>query len=86
MENIGAKFFGLNSRTWDDLEDAWGKMMSVSPTHMFLLNAGHDSREIQLPKKSKVTDVLPGIAEFKLGSKRAYLLAEGRLLNLAAAI
>lgn len=51
---------------------------------IILLNAGHDSREINLPSQSKVADILPGVAEYQLGGKKVYLLAQGRLLNLAA--
>ena len=51
---------------------------------LILLNAGHDSREIHLPLESRIAEILPGVAEYHFEDKRIYLLAEGRLLNLAA--
>lgn len=54
-----------------------------------ICNSGHFNAEIDLPALSKAASkrriVRPQIEEFSLGGKRIYLLAEGRLINLAAA-
>ncbi|MFO0839434.1 MAG: adenosylhomocysteinase [Phycisphaerae bacterium] len=53
-------------------------------------NSGHFDVEIDIPalkklSKKVVKDVRRNVDEFQLGNKRVYLLAEGRLVNLAAA-
>ena len=56
---------------------------------VILANAGHFDVEInkEALKKlaKKITRVRPMIEEYDLGTKKIYLLAEGRLVNLAAA-
>ncbi|PIP62561.1 adenosylhomocysteinase [Candidatus Roizmanbacteria bacterium CG22_combo_CG10-13_8_21_14_all_35_9] len=63
--------------------------LKVAKNGVILANAGHFDVEINkeaLNKLSiKVTKVRPMVEEFDLGNKKIYLLAEGRLVNLAAA-
>ena len=53
-----------------------------------LANAGHFDVEISKPDLEALSDsfgeVKPNITEYNIGGKRLYLLAEGRLVNLAA--
>lgn len=52
-------------------------------------NSGHFNAEIDLPRISKAASkrrmVRPHVEEFTIGKKRICILAEGRLINLAAA-
>jgi adenosylhomocysteinase len=54
-----------------------------------ICNSGHFDAEIDLPALSKAASrrrmVRPLVEEFVIGGKRIYLLADGRLINLAAA-
>ncbi|RLI03862.1 adenosylhomocysteinase, partial [Candidatus Bathyarchaeota archaeon] len=55
-----------------------------------LANAGHFNVEIDIPKLESITvskrKIRPHVEEYKLkNGKRIYLIAEGRLVNLAAA-
>lgn len=53
-----------------------------------LANAGHFDVEIDvaaLRRLAKASTTRPNVEEFKIGKKRIYLLASGRLVNLAAA-
>jgi adenosylhomocysteinase len=54
-----------------------------------ICNSGHFDAEIDLPALSKAASkrrmVRPLVEEFMIGDKRIYLLADGRLINLAAA-
>lgn len=52
---------------------------------LILLNAGHDSHEIDLTGINPSASPLPDVQEFIVNGKRIYVLAEGRLLNLAVA-
>jgi len=65
------------------------KHLKVAKPGVILANAGHFDVEINkdaLKKLAKkVTRVRPMVEEFDLGEKKIYLLAEGRLVNLAAA-
>jgi adenosylhomocysteinase len=56
----------------------------------FVANAGHFDVEIDIPALQKLAtgvrkEVRPFVDEYTVGSKRVYVLAEGRLVNLAAA-
>jgi adenosylhomocysteinase len=63
--------------------------LRAAKSGVILANAGHFDVEINkdaLKKLAKkVTRVRPMVEEFDLGHKKIYLLAEGRLVNLAAA-
>jgi len=63
--------------------------LKVAKSGVILANAGHFDVEInkEALKKlaKKVTRVRPMVEEYDMGSKKIYLLAEGRLVNLAAA-
>ncbi|VVA44537.1 Adenosylhomocysteinase [Candidatus Roizmanbacteria bacterium] len=63
--------------------------LKVAKPGVILANAGHFDVEInkEAMKKlaKKITRVRPMVEEYDLGSKKIYLLAEGRLVNLAAA-
>jgi len=63
--------------------------LKAAKSGVILANAGHFDVEINkdaLNKLAKkVTRVRPMVEEFDLGKKKIYLLAEGRLVNLAAA-
>jgi len=63
--------------------------IKAAKSGVILANAGHFDVEInkEAMKKlaKKVTHVRPMVEEYDLGSKKVYLLAEGRLVNLAAA-
>ncbi|UCG62188.1 MAG: adenosylhomocysteinase [Candidatus Zixiibacteriota bacterium] len=52
-------------------------------------NSGHFNAEIDLPKITKAASrrriVRPHVEEFTIGKKKIYILAEGRLINLAGA-
>jgi adenosylhomocysteinase len=52
-------------------------------------NSGHFNAEIDLPRIAKAASkrslVRPHVEEFKIGKKRIFILAEGRLINLAGA-
>ncbi len=52
-------------------------------------NSGHFNAEIDIPALEKASSkkrlVRPNVEEYTIGKKRIYLLAEGRLINLAAA-
>ncbi|UCD63198.1 MAG: adenosylhomocysteinase [Candidatus Zixiibacteriota bacterium] len=54
-----------------------------------IANSGHFNAEIDLPGITKAASkrrlVRPHVEEFTIGKKRIYILAEGRLVNLAAA-
>jgi len=55
-----------------------------------ICNSGHFDVEINIPALQKlasrvVREVRPQVDEYQLGRKRLYLLAQGRLINLAAA-
>jgi adenosylhomocysteinase len=74
-----------------------GNINVITKTHIekmkdgtILCNAGHFDVEIVIPELAamaqKVTkDVRPFVDEYVVNNKRIYLLAEGRLVNLAAA-
>ena len=56
----------------------------------FVANAGHFDVEIDIPALAKLAsgvrkEVRPFVDEYTLGSNKVYVLAEGRLVNLAAA-
>ena len=55
----------------------------------FVCNAGHFDVEISIKDLDKLggkpTRVRENVDEYKIGNKKIYLLAEGRLVNLAAA-
>ena len=56
----------------------------------FVANAGHFDVEIDIPALKKMSSgvregVRPFVDEYTVGGKRIYLLADGRLVNLAAA-
>ncbi len=61
----------------------------VAKDGVILAQAGHFDVEINIPKLSKMAKktsrLRPFVDEFNLGNKKIYLLAEGRLVNLAAA-
>lgn len=63
--------------------------LKIAKSGVILANAGHFDVEINkdaLKKLSKkITRVRPMVEEYSLGEKKIYLLAEGRLVNLAAA-
>jgi adenosylhomocysteinase len=63
--------------------------LKVAKSGVILANAGHFDVEINKDamKKlaKKITRVRPMVEEYDMGSKKIYLLAEGRLVNLAAA-
>jgi len=63
--------------------------LKVAKPGVILANAGHFDVEInkEAMKKlaKKITRVRPMVEEYDLGTKKIYLLAEGRLVNLAAA-
>jgi adenosylhomocysteinase len=63
--------------------------LKVAKPGVILANAGHFDVEInkEALKKlaKKITRVRPMVEEYNLGTKKIYLLAEGRLVNLAAA-
>ena len=63
--------------------------LKVAKPGVILANAGHFDVEInkQALKKlaKKIKQVRPMVEEFDFGTKKVYLLAEGRLVNLAAA-
>jgi adenosylhomocysteinase len=63
--------------------------LKAAKSGVILANAGHFDVEInkEALKKlaKKVTRVRPMVEEYDMGSKKIYLLAEGRLVNLAAA-
>ncbi|MEK7633246.1 MAG: adenosylhomocysteinase [Patescibacteria group bacterium] len=63
--------------------------LKIAKPGVILANAGHFDVEINknaLKKLAKkITRVRPMVEEFDLGKKKIYLLAEGRLVNLAAA-
>lgn len=63
--------------------------LKVAKSGVILANAGHFDVEINkdaLKKLAKkITRVRPMVEEYDLGNKKIYLLAEGRLVNLAAA-
>ncbi|EKE14787.1 MAG: hypothetical protein ACD_12C00302G0001 [uncultured bacterium] len=65
------------------------KHLKIAKPGVILANAGHFDVEINkvaLKKLAKkITRVRPMVEEFDLGLKKIYLLAEGRLVNLAAA-
>jgi len=54
-----------------------------------ICNAGHFNAELDLPALAKTASkrriVRPQVEEFTIGKKRVYVLAEGRLVNLASA-
>ncbi len=60
------------------------------PHGAIVCNSGHFDIEIDIPALKKLSkkvlkDVRPNVDEFQLNGKSIYLLAEGRLVNLAAA-
>lgn len=63
--------------------------IKVAKSGVILANAGHFDVEInkEVLKKlaKKITRVRPMVEEYNLGTKKIYLLADGRLVNLAAA-
>lgn len=58
--------------------------LSKAKQSLIIANAGHDSREIDIEGLCYIGEVLPGVGEYQLADKRIFLLAQGRLLNLAA--
>ncbi len=54
-----------------------------------IANSGHFNAEIDLPRITKAASkrriVRPHVEEFTIGKKKVYILAEGRLINLAGA-
>src|SRR3989339_2122270 len=63
--------------------------LKVAKPGVILANAGHFDVEInkEALKKlaKKIRQVRPMVTEYDLGNKKIYLLADGRLVNLAAA-
>ena len=63
--------------------------LKVAKTGVILANAGHfdvEINKVSLKKLAKkVRQVRPMVTEYDFGTKKVYLLAEGRLVNLAAA-
>ena len=61
---------------------------AVMKNGAMLANAGHFDVEINIPDLSAMSQsrktVKPNIEEFVVGDKKIYLLAEGRLVNLAS--
>ena len=55
---------------------------------VILANAGHFNVEIDIPSLSEMAEeiknVRDNIQEYRIGGKKIYLIAEGRLVNLAA--
>lgn len=65
------------------------KHFRTARSGVILAQSGHFDVEINIPAlrkmSSSVRSVRPMVEEFALGKKKIYLLAEGRLVNLAAA-
>lgn len=67
-----------------------GKHFSTMKDGAIVCNAGHFDVEIAIPELEKLSggvrkDVRKFVDEYVVGGKRVYVLAEGRLVNLAAA-
>jgi|JI10StandDraft_1071094.scaffolds.fasta_scaffold131790_3 adenosylhomocysteinase len=51
---------------------------------LMIASAGHDNREIDLSGLKKQTEIFTNLDQYQLGTKKIFLLADGKLLNLAA--
>ena len=68
------------------IEALRGEHLGRLKDDVLLANVGHDDREIDVAALGPGEDVRPGVTRHELASgRRAYLLVEGRLVNIAGA-
>ena len=85
-----AKYGDLFVTVTGDINVLTGEHFKVMKDGAFVCNAGHFDVEIDIPGLRKLSEGNPRtvrafVEEYTVGGKHVYVLAEGRLVNLAAA-
>lgn len=60
------------------------KILKNAKNGLMIGSAGHDPREIDMSGLQKSSEIFTNLDAYELGGKSIYLLAQGKLLNLAA--